>query len=248
MEDLKELAQKYSVFFQYMDEVLSVEIKQQKIFSILGKKAIGIHENNSAGCIVFPNASEGYIFWLPSNDWADYAFDSIFFLSNFYDEKYRQKVGKVHSGFLLLWEDVKHQALESLRAMDPHREKTYTIFGHSLGAALGTLMAVTLKANMYKVKEVLTVGSPRIGNAPFARWVDGMFPVTNLVNRYDLVPSVPPMGQYRHSGKMLYMYEGLFHNGPGWKRGLFIPEILFGVKDHYWVSYKDALKKCYKIC
>jgi len=248
MEDLKELLQKYSVLFQYMDEVLDVKLKQQEDFSILGKKAIGIQKNNSAGCIVLPNVNEGYVFWLPSNDWADFAFNSIFFLSDFYDDKYRQKRGKVHSGFLLLWEDVKHNALASLRAMDPHREKTYTIFGHSLGAALGTLMAATLKENMYKVKEVLTVGSPRIGNAPFARWIDSMFPVTNLVNRYDIVPSVPPPGQYRHSGDMIYLYDGAFHKSPGWKRDLFLPELLFGVKDHYWASYKDALKKCYKDC
>jgi len=95
-------------------------------------------------------------------------------------------------------------ALAGLPLVQPVR--SLTICGHSLGAALATLLAVDLAAN--KAVQNLTVytyASPRTGDPLFANTYNQLVPNTfRLANQLDLVPQLPlalplpPLPNYQH--------------------------------------------------
>jgi len=64
--------------------------------------------------------------------------------------------------------------------------------GHSLGAALGTLSALSLKASYpsYSI-DLYTYGSPRVGNRAFARYAVGRLSSWRMTNMRDPVPHLP---------------------------------------------------------
>jgi hypothetical protein len=106
--------------------------------------------------------------------------------------------GTVHAGFAaalgLLWDDVS-------AALAPIQEPLW-ITGHSLGGALAVLAATRAPA-----EAVVTFGAPRVGDAAFALFVNGL-PARALryVNCCDLVPGLPPevLG-FRHAGRLRYI-------------------------------------------
>ena len=67
-----------------------------------------------------------------------------------------------------------------------------TVFcGHSLGGALATVAAATVATA--KTKELISFGSPRVGNSGFARRTkEGLFKAKRYVHGRDVVPTVPP--------------------------------------------------------
>jgi hypothetical protein len=71
--------------------------------------------------------------------------------------------------------------------------KTLTVTGHSLGAALATLLALDVALNSGTAQlSVYTYASPRVGEMFFQHTYDGVAPDTYRVhNRPDLVPKVP---------------------------------------------------------
>jgi len=71
--------------------------------------------------------------------------------------------------------------------------KTLTVTGHSLGAALATLLALDVALNSGTPQlSVYTYASPRVGELFFQHTYDGVAPDTYRVhNRPDLVPKVP---------------------------------------------------------
>jgi predicted lipase len=79
--------------------------------------------------------------------------------------------------------------------------KTLTVTGHSLGAALATLLGLDVALNSgTKQLSVYTYASPRVGELLFEHTYDGMAPDTYRVhNRPDLVPEVP-IFPYVHVG------------------------------------------------
>jgi len=83
--------------------------------------------------------------------------------------------------------------------------------GHSLGAALATILARTLAPT-----RVVTIGSPRVGDADF---VQALPPgvLTRVVNCADLVTTLPPsLAIYHHAGNLLYIdKDGATHAEPG---------------------------------
>ena len=53
----------------------------------------------------------------------------------------------------------------------------YTFAGHSLGAALATMLAIDLSGNaVFASRTVFTFGSPRVGDKVFAGTSDGLVP------------------------------------------------------------------------
>jgi triacylglycerol lipase len=69
---------------------------------------------------------------------------------------------------------------------------TLTVVGHSLGSALGTLLAFDLAATMGDRVSACLFASPRPGDATFAKALDGLVKAYELYNyELDIVPRVP---------------------------------------------------------
>jgi hypothetical protein len=95
---------------------------------------------------------------------------------------------------------------DALAAMTfPRPLKSLTLCGHSLGAALATLLALDLATNtQFKDLSVYTFASPRTGDIQFAEVFNRFVPKTyRIANRLDRITNVPPdfLGhktQYQH--------------------------------------------------
>lgn len=124
---------------------------------------------------------------------------------------------KAHSGFLLAlkqvwgtsfyppwhgeikveWRGTEgiSEALEELPASTP-----VFFTGHSLGAALATLVAKRRKPSA-----LYTFGSPRVAGKDMAAFLNDNLIAYRIVNSTDIVPRVPiPIG-YRHVGELVYL-------------------------------------------
>ena len=82
----------------------------------------------------------------------------------------------------------------------PQPVSSLTICGHSLGAALATLLALDVAANStFKNPTVYTYASPRTGDPSFASTYNQVVPNTfRIANRMDLVPKLPFPPFYEH--------------------------------------------------
>jgi hypothetical protein len=88
----------------------------------------------------------------------------------------------------------------------PRPVTSLTICGHSLGAALATLLALDVAANtVFKTPTVFTYASPRTGGPQFAATYNHVVPATTrIAGRLDLVPKLPLPPLYEH---VLGLYE-----------------------------------------
>lgn len=70
-----------------------------------------------------------------------------------------------------------------------------TIAGHSLGAAVATLLAADIGANVPGLDLTLyTYAPPRVGDETFVKFFEAHVPVNfRIVNRPDIVPRLPPL-------------------------------------------------------
>ncbi|MGB9408306.1 MAG: lipase family protein, partial [Terracidiphilus sp.] len=109
--------------------------------------------------------------------------------------------GRLHAGFYCSWIDLRTQILAEIQC----RKVIFT--GHSLGGALATIAAADLgdfggrpRSETCSVEEVVTFGSPRVGNSAFvADYKNRNIKTTRYVNQDDPVPWVPGLLLgYRH--------------------------------------------------
>lgn len=116
--------------------------------------------------------------------------------------------GKVHQGFLELYQSLAQQVQEAAKTLNPALPCYIT--GHSLGGALATLAALDLALQFPKLKsriQLYTYASPRVGNPDFATQHSHLLPnCYRVVNLGDTVPLTPPFevygSQYSHVGQM----------------------------------------------
>jgi predicted lipase len=82
----------------------------------------------------------------------------------------------------------------------PRPVSSVTICGHSLGGALATLLALDVAANtVFKDPAAYTFGSPRTVDSLFASTYDQVVKTSyRIVNRLDIVPTLPPPVDYEH--------------------------------------------------
>lgn len=94
----------------------------------------------------------------------------------------------VEKGFYKAYQNVKTDIFETLSSIqDKYSTKSVLLTGHSLGAALATLMAFDIK-DIYSIL-LYTYGSPRVGNPEF---VNEFNTTTNRITHYyDIVPHLP---------------------------------------------------------
>ena len=130
-----------------------------------------------------------------------------------------ETISRVHRGFKAevdeLWPMVQEDILRKVNV-----NKTLWFCGHSLGAAMATIMASRCKydIDLNDPIELYTFGSPRVGwkgycdslNVEHHRWV----------NNNDIVTRVPlALMGYRHHGQEHYINAyGQVRNPTGWQR------------------------------
>lgn len=146
-----------------------------------------------------------------------------------------EPVLKIHGGFRRQF----LAALPTLRKCLQNAPSTWPVrvVGHSLGGALATLCALSLKRGELciapRIVTCVTFGSPRVGNAAFARAFDACVNSTiRCVNARDAVTMRPYWG-YEH-------VHGLLQVGSTTVYGFF--SSYFGsVKDHSLASYECSV-------
>ena len=112
----------------------------------------------------------------------------------------------VHRGFMSAY--LSENVRERIHSLIKSGIDRVSITGHSLGAAMATLCAYDLYASFpEKVYEVYLFGSPRVGNARFARSYNKKLVFTlRIENGNDIVCKVPPaLFGYRHVGATLHI-------------------------------------------
>ena len=120
--------------------------------------------------------------------------------------------GSVHMGFAEtargLWQQIEPW-LEGAAA----GRKRLVVCGHSLGAAIATLLAAPARADL-----LLTIGSPRVGDAEFVAGLQATpgLAITRIVNCSDAVTRVPPsLLGFEHAGAPTYIdRHGGLHADP----------------------------------
>ena len=116
--------------------------------------------------------------------------------------------GYTEDGFTAVYESLRiTENPASTRLVDalpdmafPHPVTSVTICGHSLGAALATLLALDVGANTKFEKPIAyTYASPRVGDPSFVDTYNQLVSNTyRFANRLDIVPKVPSPPLYEH--------------------------------------------------
>lgn len=96
----------------------------------------------------------------------------------------------VEKGFYKAYQNIKDDIFQTLdNLVHKYTTTKLLITGHSLGAAIATLMTFDTM-NKYDLT-VYTFGSPRIGNEYFVSYFDDSFPMYRVTHYYDIVPHLP---------------------------------------------------------
>ena len=104
-----------------------------------------------------------------------------------------QGKGTVHNGFKTALDSVWDQILLALGPPQAQQKEIW-VTGHSLGAALAQLAALRLHEAGYRVRNVYTFGTPRIGDQDFVDHYDRQLGNKSFphINVSDVVTRVPP--------------------------------------------------------
>jgi hypothetical protein len=110
-----------------------------------------------------------------------------------------ESAGRVHDGFAVAVRALRPQILEWIETAKPELNKLI-LTGHSLGAAMATLAA-----SIWPPAWLVTIGSPRVGDAAFVATVAAKYSV-RFVDCCDAVTEVPPeIGGYVHIKDYKYL-------------------------------------------
>ena len=138
-----------------------------------------------------------------ADSFRDLITDATFILENW------DRPGRVHSGFSAALSSILAPIESWLRDTNPSR---LLLTGHSLGAALATVLAARL-ADGDRPIELVTFGSPRVGDEALVASLGSLI-VRRYVNCTDAVALLPPPLIYSHVRGLHYIdRDGRIHVG-----------------------------------
>lgn len=124
----------------------------------------------------------------------------------------------VDHGFFEAYDSLRNQTIEAVMNATKTRCVSSSngncegvlITGHSLGSAMGTMLAGELAMYVQSKINIYNFGSPRVGDAAFVKWVDDQIAASNgsstrMRREKDIVPAIPPRSiGYRHISTEIY--------------------------------------------
>ncbi len=152
--------------------------------------------------------------------------------------------GKVHQGFYEVFKQLYTDIEAPLKKEIAKGKKIY-ITGHSLGGAVGILVADKLINSNIPVHSIYTFGQPRVGDYNYAKYIYTILPNNyyRIVNNSDIVPRTPPRNLgYTHSGLFVYFdSKGIFRPTMYWSDVLSnkVDELLDNLYNPGLVEIKD---------
>ncbi len=114
--------------------------------------------------------------------------------------------GKLHIGF----NHYVDKVWRPIMALAQHTQKKVWFTGHSLGAAMATIMAYRFATDdtLPTPAGLFTYGSPRVGNRTFINYFNTLpFPHHRWVNDGDIVTKIPFAPWFYHCGTMHHIDE-----------------------------------------
>lgn len=119
----------------------------------------------------------------------------------------------VHAGFLISYNSVRAVVVHVVRdQLLAYPNYTVVISGHSLGGALASIAALSVKSNFPSAAvRLFTYGQPRTGDAAYADLVEDIVGRNNIfraVHTWDGVPTmVPETLGYHHHAREYWQFE-----------------------------------------
>jgi len=116
---------------------------------------------------------------------------------------------KVQREYDRMWEKIRDDVISDLKKSV--KTTRLIITGISLGGGLACLSFIDIQASKaFENIEIITFGSPRVGNKKWAKFADGLVSHTRIHIRRDPIAFLPfcitPLCNYRHTGSALVCY------------------------------------------
>jgi len=185
------------------------------------KGVVDFYEFGNAQAAHVKKGKLNIIMTMGSNELLDWIMDfSISFKKVPYKKPDQKSKVRVHNGFLKSYMNMRGWVHEIVKGLEDGDK--LLIQGHSMGAAMSTLMAIDIDYNFPgKLKtDVILTGSPRVGNKHFVESYNKRVGAitTRFVYKSDLVPLVPfkflgfkHVVTETHLGKKRIMFSILNH-------------------------------------
>ncbi len=200
----KNFSEQSALFARISNAVYKTPKEARKIFDSMGYTST-YYQNRGSNVYILEDTNDIIVVCRGTDvkDWKDVQANlTIDLVSS------RFGVGQVHRGFRnytdYLWNNVKDHVLDN-------ENKTLWLTGHSLGAAIATLMArrFALDNLLPKPEALFTYGSPRVGDRTYINQFNDKIKHHRWVNDGDIVTKVPFSPWYYHCGEK----HGITQNG-----------------------------------
>lgn len=152
------------------------------------------------------DGSQAIVCFRGSDSLDDWKINFSMFRVPFLSRKHNNSDLEVHSGFFISHNSIKAKIYAKLNAIIDTGECDSILFtGHSAGATLAAISAFDFQNAKNLEIEVVTFGSPKIGNAAFAADFNSKIKCTRIVNDNDGVALAPFFGGYHHVGEAIQL-------------------------------------------
>eukprot|EP01135_Chromosphaera_perkinsii_P010902 Nk52_evm29s2273 gene=Nk52_evmTU29s2273 len=162
-------------------------------------------------------------------------------------ETFGGKVG-VHEGFLECHLLTRDEIIGAVKEYWHEEMGPICITGHSLGGAMGTLLAFELKVKHNLPVVMYNFGSPRVGNRMFAQMFDYYIPKAYRVCQDgDVITGFPKWG-YRHVGTHVVIDAkgNLLVSMSGYEKMVML-KYRRKMSTHRTASYRNCVNRAYKV-